>query len=322
MPTDTVGVPLLEGRTFTTAYTPASPRVAVVSETMACRYWPDGTAVGRRFRLEGWDGVGVEVVGVSADCRVRFPTEESAPYLHFAASQRAWSDAVLLARTDGDAAALAVAIRRELRRREPDVFFYLQGDTLREKADVTMLPSPVSARTIQSPAAVRPSGSAIRSTASDTPDAVSAPNRNAACRRKSARSCASPCSMPCFTPSRSHCFGHSAHAFDQRHLQLLQRPHRRQLPAGRRQPLRQLPHPVEEHLVQPGLTQIAKPCLQRLHDAGQIRRRSNPLELHDRRHQIAAREISERFDRCRARRWRSVRGRSIRPSLGWSGGAG
>ena len=137
---DTVGVPLLEGRTFTTADTPASPRVAVVSETMARRYWPDGTAVGRRFRLEEWDGLEYEVVGVSADYRVRFPTEEPAPYLHFAASQRARSDAVLLARTDGDAAALAADIRRELRRREPDVFFYLQGDTLREKADVTLLP--------------------------------------------------------------------------------------------------------------------------------------------------------------------------------------
>ena len=137
---DTLGVALREGRTFTTADTPASPRVAVVSETMARRYWPDGTAVGRRFRLAEWDGVEYEVVGVSADYRVRFPTEEPAPYLHFAASQRAGSDAVLLARTDGAAAQLAADIRRELRRREPDVFFYLQGDTLREKADVTMLP--------------------------------------------------------------------------------------------------------------------------------------------------------------------------------------
>ena len=138
-------MPLLEGGTFTTADTPESPRVAVVSETMALRYWPDGTAVGRRFRLAEWDGVEVEIVGVSADYRVRFATEEPAPYLHFAASQRARSDAVLLARTDGDASQLAADIRRELRRREPDVFFYLQGDTLREKVDVTMLPYRVGA---------------------------------------------------------------------------------------------------------------------------------------------------------------------------------
>ncbi|MCY4506210.1 MAG: hypothetical protein OXG35_04530 [Acidobacteria bacterium] len=54
--------------------------------------------------MEEWGGVEVEVVGVSADYRVRFPMEEPTPYLHFAASPRARVDAVLLARTDGAAA--------------------------------------------------------------------------------------------------------------------------------------------------------------------------------------------------------------------------
>ena len=135
----TLGVPLLRGRTFNTADTPASPLVAVVSEAMALRYWPEGTALGRRFRLTDWDGPEIEVVGVSADYTVRFPTEAPAPYLHLAAWQRPqWSGAVL-ARTSGDAAALAADIRRELRRTEPDLFF-LRTETLRETADVTVLP--------------------------------------------------------------------------------------------------------------------------------------------------------------------------------------
>ena len=59
---------------------------------MALRYWPEGTALGRRFRLTDWDGPEIEVVGVSADYKVRFPTEAPAPYLHLAASQRPqWS---------------------------------------------------------------------------------------------------------------------------------------------------------------------------------------------------------------------------------------
>ena len=132
-------MPLLRGRTFNTADTAASPLVAVVSEAMALRYWPEGTALGRRFRLTDWDGPEIEVVGVSADYKVRFPTEAPAPYLHLAASQRPqWSGAVL-ARTSGDAAALAADIRRELRRTEPDLFF-LRTETLRETADVTVLP--------------------------------------------------------------------------------------------------------------------------------------------------------------------------------------
>lgn len=52
---------------------------------------------------------------------------------------------MLLARTQGDAAALSTDIRRELRRMEPDIFFFLQGDTLRETAAVTMLPFRVAA---------------------------------------------------------------------------------------------------------------------------------------------------------------------------------
>ena len=140
----TLGVPLLRGRTFNTADTPASPRVAVVSEAMALRYWPEGTALGRRFRLTDWDGPEIEVVGVSADYKVRFPTEAPAPYLHLAASQRPQSSGAVLARTSGDAAALAADIRRELRRAEPDLFF-LKTETLRETADVTVLPFRVAA---------------------------------------------------------------------------------------------------------------------------------------------------------------------------------
>ena len=46
---------------------------------------------------------------------------------------------MFLARTAGDAAALAADIRRELSRTEPDLFFR-QAETLRETADVTVLP--------------------------------------------------------------------------------------------------------------------------------------------------------------------------------------
>jgi len=139
----TLGVPLLQGRTFTTADTRESPRVAIVNEAMALRFWPAGTAVGRRFRL--LDGPEYEVVGVAADYKVRFPTEAPAPYLHVAASQHAQSSAVLLARTEGDAAAPAADIRREFRRMEPDLFFFFQGDTLRDIAAVTMLPLRIAA---------------------------------------------------------------------------------------------------------------------------------------------------------------------------------
>ena len=141
----TLGVPLLQGRTFTTADTLESPRVAIVSEAMARRFWPAETAVGRRFRLGTWDGPDYEVVGVSADYQVRAESEEPVSYLHLAAAQQPHPFTLLLARTDGDAAALSAAIQRELRRMEPDVFFFQQGNTLREAAAAAMLPTRVAA---------------------------------------------------------------------------------------------------------------------------------------------------------------------------------
>jgi len=143
---DTLGVALLQGRTFTTADTRESPRVAIVSQAMALRFWPAGSAVGRRFRLREWDGPEYEVVGVSADYQVRSATEEPVAYLHLAASQHIRPFGVLLlARTNGDPAALSAVIRRELRRMEPDVFFHLQEDTLRETAAAAMLPNRIAA---------------------------------------------------------------------------------------------------------------------------------------------------------------------------------
>ena len=142
---DTVGVPLLQGRSFTTADTLESPRVAVVSAAMALRFWPAGTAVGRRFRLSEWDGREYRVVGVSADYEVNSPGEDAAPYLHLAHSQGPLVRGVLLARTGGDAAALSADIRRELRRMEPDVFFPRQGDTLRETAALRLRPTRAAA---------------------------------------------------------------------------------------------------------------------------------------------------------------------------------
>ena len=143
---DTLGVSLLQGRSFsTTVDTTESPHVVIVSEAMANRFWPAETAVGRRFRLSEWDGREYEVIGVSADYKFNSPWEEPGPYLHLAASQRPRTRAVLLARTTGDAATLAADIRGELRRMEPDVFFFLEGDTLRETSAVRMRPTRVAA---------------------------------------------------------------------------------------------------------------------------------------------------------------------------------
>jgi putative ABC transport system permease protein len=50
---EAMGTPVLQGRAFTASDGPSAPRVAVVDETFARRFWPNGTAVGKRIAHMG-----------------------------------------------------------------------------------------------------------------------------------------------------------------------------------------------------------------------------------------------------------------------------
>jgi predicted permease len=62
---DTIGIPIIAGRTFRPDDTSQS---VVISQSMAAKLWPDGGAVGSRFRL-GTSGPWRTVVGVASEVR-------------------------------------------------------------------------------------------------------------------------------------------------------------------------------------------------------------------------------------------------------------
>lgn len=63
---EALGLPLIEGRSFRAGDGPDGPPIVIVDETMATRYWPDGSALGGRVRLSrgGPRARWHEVVGV------------------------------------------------------------------------------------------------------------------------------------------------------------------------------------------------------------------------------------------------------------------
>jgi putative ABC transport system permease protein len=64
----TLGLPLLNGRTFTPGDTPTSPQVALVTRSLASALFANGNAVGQRLRLTtGFFRGDYEVVGIAAD---------------------------------------------------------------------------------------------------------------------------------------------------------------------------------------------------------------------------------------------------------------
>lgn len=118
---EAMGLPILEGRTFDTRDTPDSVRVAIVNETLARRFWPDGSAVGRHLRLRDASGPIVEIVGVVRDHKVRTLGEEPRPFIHYARSQAPAPWGTFVARTSGDTNAAVGAMSREILAVDPNV---------------------------------------------------------------------------------------------------------------------------------------------------------------------------------------------------------
>ena len=123
---DTLGVKMLRGRDFSPADRDGTPLVAILNEAAARKYWPDGSAIGKTITLVSGNRR-YEIVGVSADYKVRSVSETATPYVHLAVAQRPATYNALLARTSGDAEAVLGAIRRELLAMEPRLVFVSQG---------------------------------------------------------------------------------------------------------------------------------------------------------------------------------------------------
>jgi putative ABC transport system permease protein len=118
---EAIRLPLLRGRWFTAADTASSPPVAVLSETVARRYWGHEECIGRRVRLHADrpDSVWATVVGVVGD--VKNPIAEHwQPTAYRPLAQTPSRGATLLIRASvADPLLLAPAVRRELRTIDP-----------------------------------------------------------------------------------------------------------------------------------------------------------------------------------------------------------
>jgi predicted permease len=128
---------VLRGRNIEPADRDERRRVAVVTETMANRYWPNEDALGREFRTS-WEGTPYRIVGVVEDYKVDTPGESPKPYIHIPLPRQA-GFAGFLVRTTTSAAGLVRGLEAELRRLDPDLVFMDTG-TLREMADVRLFP--------------------------------------------------------------------------------------------------------------------------------------------------------------------------------------
>jgi len=109
----TMGISLLRGRNFSEQDRTSPPRVVIVNEAMAGRYWPGQDPVGRRVTLGGPQGSSLQIVGVVKTGKYRNLREEPMPYMYFPFGQNRLR-MTLLVRTVGNPEALLPAVRSEV----------------------------------------------------------------------------------------------------------------------------------------------------------------------------------------------------------------
>jgi len=134
---DALDLRILAGRGIEESDRDGGARVAVVTRTMADRYWPDGDALNQEFRTS-WDGEPYRIVGIVEDYKVDTPGEAPKPYIHIPL-RRDTGFANFLVRTATPAAGSVRALEDELRAIDPDLVF-LDTGTARELADVRLFP--------------------------------------------------------------------------------------------------------------------------------------------------------------------------------------
>jgi predicted permease len=122
----TIGLPIVEGRSFTAADTAQSNLVAIVNQRFVDHYWPARSPIGRQFSLPRGP---VTVVGVVPTAKYGTVREEPQVvfYLPFAQQGAMVGEATLHARVDGDTAEVAAALARSARELDPAIPIHSAG---------------------------------------------------------------------------------------------------------------------------------------------------------------------------------------------------
>ncbi len=115
---ETMGTRLRRGRDFGPGDSAGAPRVAIVNETFARRFWPDRDPIGGRLRL-GMEGTPVEVVGVAEDGKYLALTEEPRPYFFLPYHQERGGRQTLIVRAARVPVGLTAALREQVRATDP-----------------------------------------------------------------------------------------------------------------------------------------------------------------------------------------------------------
>jgi len=116
-------IPLLRGRFFTEEDSPSNPRVAIISETLARRYFPNRNPIGRqmRFGFPPNSNVSREIVGVVGDVRDTALSQKPGPMMYAPFAQAPLYGGEAVVRSSLSASSVAVGIRQAVQSIDKDL---------------------------------------------------------------------------------------------------------------------------------------------------------------------------------------------------------
>ena len=110
---DTLKIPILHGRAFTADDNENSPRVAILDETAANRYWPGQDPLGKKLMILRQP---FTVVGVAKNTKHQFVNETAEPLVYLPYMQEGDNEAIIQVRTQGDPNSLVPEVQRIVHR--------------------------------------------------------------------------------------------------------------------------------------------------------------------------------------------------------------
>jgi predicted permease len=135
-----MGIPLVEGRSFTEQDREGATGVVIINEAMAQLYFPDQGAIGKRISL-GPGNPWLEVIGVTRDFRIRSLTETPIPHFDLPSLQHRYGNfARVLIRTRGKTTGLLATVRQVVKEINPSASI-VSATTLAEELRNSIAPA-------------------------------------------------------------------------------------------------------------------------------------------------------------------------------------
>jgi putative ABC transport system permease protein len=115
----TMRVPLRAGREFSAADNADAPKVVIVNETFARRFWGDQNPLDKRI-VVGRGPAQSQVIGVAADVKNKGLAQDTQAQLYLPFQQLPWADMNLLVRTMVPPQSITSAVRAQISAVDPD----------------------------------------------------------------------------------------------------------------------------------------------------------------------------------------------------------